>query len=170
MWCGCWSLNSSLLIKWTDVSPVPYFCVLIDWICVCVLHTHIIYAYIHIYTIYIYSLENIYLNPVHIFLNYIFCFYCLVGLLSKSLQTLPSIPEHLLYSKNEMLGFIRRHNGKNPYPWGIYICWKKQLNVERSLAWWHVPLNPAFERQRQVQFSVFQASLFYINSRIARAT
>lgn len=35
-------------------TMVPYFCVLIDWICVCVLHTHIIYAYIHIYTIYIY--------------------------------------------------------------------------------------------------------------------
>lgn len=59
MLCRCWSLNSRLLIQWTDMSPAPWY-----YISVCLL---IGYAYIHIYTIYIYSLENIYLNPVHIF-------------------------------------------------------------------------------------------------------
>lgn len=88
--------------RYVSSPMVLYFCVLIDWICVCVCYIYTHNMCIHTYILYIYSLENIYLNSLHIFLNHIFCFYCLAGLFSKSLQTLPSITEHLLCSKNEI--------------------------------------------------------------------
>lgn len=38
-----------------------------------------------------------------------------------------------------------------------------------SIQWWYITLMPAFERQRQVYFYEFQASMFYRStSRIAR--